>query len=89
MATDKPKETKVKEEGEQPKRYFIVNPAGAVHEVTAEHMKARLKDGRYRAAKPAEVEQYLNREVQRADDPIASPHTTDPDEAMEAAAKDK
>lgn len=38
-----------------PRRYFIVNPAGAVHEVDREHAAWRLKQPGYRLATADEV----------------------------------
>jgi len=37
------------------KRYFIVNPAGAIHEVTKEHAAERLRQAGYRKATVTEV----------------------------------
>ncbi len=43
------------------KRYFIINPAGALHEVTKEHATERLTDDpRYRMATKAEIKKYLD-----------------------------
>lgn len=64
---------------EESKRYFIVNPAGAVHEVTREHAAELLKQVGYRKATPAEVAAYSKTPIQRADKPIAKPFTSDPD----------
>ena len=61
------------------KRYYLVNPAGAIHEVTKEHAAARLVDARYRMATAAEVEIYRETEVQKFDAPIARPWSPDPD----------
>jgi len=58
----------------KPKRYFIVNPAGCVHEVERAHAEWRLKMGSgWRMAEEAEISAYLNARVQRADEPIAAP----------------
>lgn len=64
---------------QEPKRYFIINPAGAVHEVDREHARWRLKQPGFRMADQAEVDAYLKQPVQRADRPIATPFeaTTD------------
>lgn len=60
-------------------RYFIVNPSGAVHEVTAEHARTRLQQVGWRQATKEEVQEYLNRSGnQRFDDPIAPPWTPEP-----------
>jgi len=42
------------------RRYFIVNPAGALHEVTREDAISRLSDPRYRTATKSEVKKYLD-----------------------------
>lgn len=61
-------------------RYFIVNRAGTVHEVTEEHARMRLQQVGYRMATRAEVKEYLDRNGnQRHDDPIAPPWTPDPE----------
>lgn len=60
-------------------RYFIVNPHGTVHEVTADHAENRLKQVGYRAATKEEVEQYIAQDGnQRHDEPIAKPFTSTP-----------
>lgn len=43
------------------KRYFIVNPAGAIHEVTYEHAKSLLGKVGYRNATAAEVKKLNSR----------------------------
>lgn len=53
------------------RKYFIVNPAGAVHEVTREHAALRLRQPGYRKPTAAEVAEYRSRKVQAFDDPIA------------------
>ncbi|MCK6629350.1 MAG: hypothetical protein L6R45_29760 [Anaerolineae bacterium] len=75
-----------KTEAKTVKRYFIVNPAGAVHEVDYEHARWRLgqKKG-FRMAEKHEVEAYLNTAVQVAEKPIARPYTEEP-EAIELPA---
>lgn len=54
-------------------RYFVVNPGGAVHEVTREHAAQRIKRAGWRMATDAEIEAYLGQAIQRADRPIATP----------------
>lgn len=77
--------------------YYIVNPAGAIHEVTREHMKVRLAQPGFRAPTAEELKEYrLRREhgnqrrqgggrpfIQRFDRPLAEPFSTDPDDQME------
>ena len=71
------------------KRYFIVNPAGAIHEVTYEHAKMRLKEGKFRMANKAEVKAYMDAGGnQSAGAPLAEkfsdePEPIEPDEAAE------
>ena len=61
------------------KRYFIVNPAGAIHEVKDDHARKLLARPGYRSATAAEVKK-LNAAGgnQRWDDPICEPFTTEP-----------
>lgn len=70
------------------KRYYIVNPAGAIHEVTKEHASNRLRQTGWRMASADEVKAYKSERVQRFDRPLAQPWTDEPDgfeEEVEAA----
>lgn len=60
------------------KRFFIVNPAGAVHEVNEDHAKVRLGQIGYRMATKPEIDEYLKRPTQLFDDPIAEPFQAEP-----------
>jgi pyruvate/2-oxoglutarate dehydrogenase complex dihydrolipoamide acyltransferase (E2) component len=53
--------------------YYIVNPAGAVHECEIDYCKWRLRDSRYRLASDAEIERFKETRVQTANNPIAPP----------------
>lgn len=55
------------------KKYYIVNPAGAVHGVEREHAVERIQQVGWRKASPDEIREYKKRSEQRADDPIAAP----------------
>lgn len=66
-------------------RYYIVNPAGAIHEVTREHMAERLKHVGYRPATEPEIAAYKGARLQRFDRPIAKPHSTEPEGVVEDA----
>lgn len=55
------------------KKYYIVNPAGAVHSVVREHAVERIRQVGWRKATRAEIGEYKKRAEQRADDPIAAP----------------
>lgn len=57
----------------EPKRYYIVNPGGAVHEVTREHARERIRSAGWRMASDAEIKAYQDQAIQRADQPIATP----------------
>lgn len=60
--------------------YFIVNPAGAIHEVTREHATMRLKQVGFRLATRDEVAELNKRGGnQRWDRPICQPWSPDPD----------
>ncbi len=62
------------------RRYFIVNKAGAIHEVDREHARVRLAQVGFRMATAAEVAELEARGgEQRANDPICTPWSPDPD----------
>jgi hypothetical protein len=62
------------------KRYFIVNPAGAIHEVTREMARERLRQVGYRMATAEEVARLeAAGGNQRADRPLCEPWSADPD----------
>lgn len=61
------------------KRYFIVNPAGAIHEVDYDHAQERLKQPGYRSATKAEVKKLQAAGGnQRFDQPICEPFKATP-----------
>lgn len=65
--------------GEYEPVYFIVNPAGAIHNVSREIAKAQLKKAGYRMAAPDEVQQLFDAKgYQRADRPICERFEPDP-----------
>lgn len=68
-----------------PRRYFIVNPAGAIHEVDREHARERLKSAGWRMATPAEIAELDRRGgEQRVDVPPICPRwAPDPDAAID------
>jgi hypothetical protein len=61
------------------KVYYIVNPAGAVHVVTREHARSRLRQVGYRMATKEEVAAYKKAKVQVHDQPIAEPWSPEPE----------
>lgn len=64
---------------EEEPRYFIVNPAGAIHEVNQNHAQARLRQPGWRQATLAEVKELHARGGnQRFDDPICDPWNPEP-----------
>lgn len=64
---------------EAEKSYFLVNPAGAIHSVSREHARERLKLAGWRLASQAEVDELRARSGhQRWDDPICAPWTPEP-----------
>jgi hypothetical protein len=66
------------------RRYFIVNKAGAIHEVDREHAKMRLGQIGFRLATPAEIAELDARGgEQRASDPICAPWSPDPDAQLD------
>jgi hypothetical protein len=65
---------------EPKKSYHIVNPSGAIHEVSREHAKSRLSQVGYRMATKAEVELYNEAQGnQRFDRPLCEPWSPEPD----------
>lgn len=50
--------------------FFIVNPAGAVHQVDEKHFYVRLEQKDYREATAEEIEAYIRQPKQIASDPI-------------------
>ena len=59
--------------------YYITNPAGAVHDCTEAHARARLRNPKFRLSTDAEIEQYLERYMQTAAEPIADPWVAMPE----------
>lgn len=60
-------------------RYFIVNPAGTIHECDADHARWRLRQPGYRQATLEEVQELVARGGnQRFDDPICEPWSPEP-----------
>lgn len=81
MAPSKPKAPAAAPSG---RRYFIVNPAGCIHEVDREHARWRLSIVGWRMATAAEVAQLdAQGGEQRADSPICQPWTPDPDKLID------
>lgn len=72
---------KAKQQG-QNNTFYLVNPAGAIHNVTREHARARLEQLGWRLATEEEIVKYQGQEVQRFDQPIARPWSPDPDEQL-------
>jgi hypothetical protein len=69
---------------ESEKTYYIVNPAGALHEVSYEHARARLRQIGYRTATAEEIAELKRRGGnQRFDDPIAEPFNPQPEPQVE------
>lgn len=78
MATSRKNPAAEPEQAER--RYFIVNPAGAIHEVTREIARERLKQVGYRRATKDEIALYeAAGGNQRASSPLCEPWTDDPD----------
>lgn len=65
------------------KVYYLVNPAGAIHEVDYSHAKNRLRQLGYRMATDEEITIYRETRVQRADRPIARPWSPEPEPDVE------
>lgn len=75
---------------ENEKVYYLVNPAGAIHTVTKEHARMRLKQIGFRLATAEEIKKYQELEaeakrmkkhfMQESGKPICKPHSVDPDD---------
>lgn len=64
--------------------YYIVNPAGCIHDVDREHAANRLRIVGWRIATSAEVaELHARGGEQRANNPICAPWAPDPDLGVE------
>ncbi len=79
MATTKKAETT------EPKvnRYFVLNPGGAIHEVTREHAAQLFKNPGFRKPTAAQVKTYLAAKLQRHDKPIGEKWSSDPGEGVD------
>lgn len=68
-----------------PRRYFIVNPAGAIHEVSVDLARERLQQAKgYRMATKDEIALLeAAGGNQRADSPLCPRWTDDPDAAID------
>lgn len=61
------------------KAYHLVNPKGAIHQVTREHARERLSQAGWRLATADEIAELEARGgLQVADDPICPPFNPDP-----------
>lgn len=70
-----------------PRRYFIVNPKGAIHEVSREHARERLAKPGWRMASAAEIEIFATANGnQVADKPLCARWSPDPDVQLDEAA---
>lgn len=66
------------------KKYYLVNPHGAIHIVSREHARARLAQVGWRLATKDEAAGYDKAHgLQRWDKPIARPWTPDPDKQLD------
>lgn len=62
-----------------PRQYFIVNPAGAVHECDRDHARMRLRQVGYRMATPGEIKAYKAAPAHKGLGPVADRWTPEPD----------
>jgi hypothetical protein len=83
--TSKPKRRAVAATETAPaRRYFLVNPKGAIHEADREHCRERLKVAGWRLATAAEIQALEDAGgEQRFDRPICAPWSPDPDAQLE------
>lgn len=67
-----------------PRRYFIVNPKGAIHEVDREHARERLRLPGWRMATPEEVARLEGAKGHQVfDKPICPRWSPDPDAQLD------
>ena len=70
------------------KVYYIVNPHGAIHDVSREHARMRLRQPGWRMATQAEVKKLrAAKGLQLADKPICPPWNPEPDAEPEIEEK--
>ena len=69
-----------------PSRYFLVNPGGAIHEVTYAHAKTRLATVGWRMATADEVKAYQGQRTQVWNKPIGTPWNPEPEPVVEPEA---
>lgn len=62
--------------------YYLVNPGGAIHGVDREHARWRLASPGWRLATEDEITVYKGQAIQRADRPICTPWSPDPDKQL-------
>lgn len=88
MAEPKDKSTETTQpepKAQGPRRYFIVNPKGTIHEVDREHARERLRIAGWRVATAEEIAAYdAAGGNQVAGKPLAKPWQPDPDAAIDA-----
>lgn len=86
MADQQKQSAQPPEQPKAPRRYFIVNPRGAIHEVTREHAKERLRSAGWRMATPEEIAALTAANGhQMFDKPICPRWAPDPDAQLDEA----
>lgn len=67
-----------------PRRYFLVNPKGAIHEVTRDLAAERLRVAGWRLATPEEIARLAAQGGHQVfDAPICRPWSPDPDAQLD------
>lgn len=80
MASTPAAATKAETKTKQARRYFVVNPRGAIHEITRELARDRLRLPGWRMATSVEVEALAERNGHQAHDkPICAPWSAEID----------
>lgn len=77
MAEETTTTKKVKQQGADGV-FWLVNPAGAVHNVDKEHAQRRLMQPGWRLATEPEISKAKAAKMQVFDNPICKPWTADP-----------
>jgi len=69
---------------DEEKTYYLVNPAGAIHVVSKEHARARLKQPGFRLAEKEEIQKLQEQGFNQTwDHPICKKWTSEPPEEQE------
>lgn len=64
--------------------YYLVNPAGAIHIVSKDHARMRLKEAGFRLAEKEEIAKYIEQKGNQTwDEPICAKFSAEPPDVQE------